>query len=330
MHRWLIYVVIACLPLSVSALAEVNKATPVKANGENHGTLKKEIRVALPKLKKDSNLHPLAHEENWYLSGFVETEQGERFGYYFIVVRQGEHFHYYSEIINMQAKKVVYRFSEHETIPLETRQGINFKIGHGFLRYNDINDSWIFGVDDKEGFNLRVESLYAGEYNISHLHSISFYTLQSRRVNGQLTFDNKTEFVTSTNSWVAHQWQNGKDEQITLQRLLCRFTDNQGLMLVRAYQAGTVIFSLADMLDSHGDNHPVSQFSLIQQIKPLQWQVRLFSPKKNYLVQTQAAQQEKSNQKLIEYYLGLVDLDKKGNAQGVCAFIKESPLPHAP
>ena len=274
-------------------------------------------------LTKDSSLHPAASNESWYLSGFVENEQADRFAYYFVVHRVNDKFSYFTQVLSMQTGQVIYKSTEQTELSLATRQGINFKIGDGFLRYNDINDSWTFGVDSKDGFNLRVESLPMGSQAISHLNQVSFYSLQSKRVNGQLSKNNKSEFVTASNAWVAHQWREPKPQaNIQVERLLCRFLDNQGVMMVRAHKGTDVVFSLADLLDNYGESHPVSQFSLITQTDKTHWNVKLVSPKKRFDVLTEKPFKVTLGNASTDYYLGVV---KEGNENsGSCMIIKEN------
>ncbi len=274
-------------------------------------------------ITKDSNLHPAASHESWYMSGFVENEQAERFAYYFVVHRINEEFSYFTQIASMQTGKEVYKSSDKAQISLATRQGINLKIGDGFLRYNNINDSWIFGVDSRDGFNLRVESRPMASQSINHLNQVSFYNLQSKRVNGQLSKGNKSEFVTASNAWISHQWRDPQPQKkLQVERLLCRFLDEQGVMMVRARQAGEVVFSLADLLDHYGESHPVSQFSVITQTQPSHWNIKLVSPQKRFEVLTQKPFQMSESNASTDYYLGLV-VDANQNA-GSCMIIKEN------
>lgn len=274
---------------------------------------------------KENNLHPAADIESWNISGTLENEQAEQFAYYFTVQRIGEQFSYFSQIIKLQTKEIIFQKSEQATLVLSEQQGLNFKISHGFLRYNEINNSWTFGVDSEDGFNLRVESLTAANYNVIHLKNISFYMLQSKRVNGDLARKNKQEFVTSSNAWLAHQWQNKSEQEVGLlmERLLCRIENNQGVMLVKAYQDKDAIFSQADLLDPQGDSYPVSQFGSLSQIKLNEWQVKLLSPKKTFYVRTNTPLQWAEGTKISKFYLGVIEDPKKQVTQGVCFIIKD-------
>lgn len=286
------------------------------------------INQSQPTVIKDSSLHPAVNHESWYLSGLVENEQAERFAYYFVVHRNKEHFSYFTQLISMQTGLPIFQSSDKADISLATRLGINFKIGEGFLRYNEISDSWLFGVDTKKGFNLRVESAPMKAHEVSHLNKVSFYILQSKRVNGQISKENKPEFVTSSNAWIAHQWQEAAPEKnIMIERLLCRFYDNQGVMMVRARKGGDVVYSNADLLDRFGESHAVSQFSFISQTNKTSWEVKLVSPKKNFDISTVEPFQVTQKNAGTDYYLGLVKEPSKKENIGSCMIIKEYSSP---
>ncbi len=319
MRHWLIIYFVAMSYIGVTnaqQLVSLKQAKSIAALASS------EVEVSTV---KDSSLHPAANNESWYLSGLLENEQADRFAYYFVVQRVNDRFTYFTQIISLQTGKIIFKKSQSSILSLATRQGINFKIADGFLRYNEINDSWTFGVNNKQGFNLRVESLQLGSYNINPLNLLSFYTLQSKRVNGQLTLENKPDFVISSNAWISHQWRSPRaDKSIRIERLLCRFLDNQGVMLVRAYKDNDVIFSLADLLDSHGESHAVSQFSLLSQTTPLDWHVKLFPPQKVFDITSAAPLKSVKGSINTSFYLGAAKQSNKNNFIGSCMVIKEN------
>ena len=61
---------------------------------------------------KDSNLHPIALSESWYISGVIENEQAERYAYYFIVHRLGEQFSYYTQLISLANGTILFNKTE--------------------------------------------------------------------------------------------------------------------------------------------------------------------------------------------------------------------------
>lgn len=279
-----------------------------------------------PKVKNDSYLHPKAKRESWYVSGLVENDSGKQYGYYFAVLREKEQFESFANIIDLKNGRVMLTAKDASAVALGQRLGINLKIQDAFLRYNDINDSWVFGLDKSPGFNLRLESLEHGSYHVSHLENTSFYSLQSKRVNGQLTLDGKNEFVTATNAWLTHQWSDKVNQSFTLQRLMCRLLDGQGLMLVRGYKNNDVVFDLATLLEANGVSRPISQFSLVSQSNPSLWTVSVLSPKMQFHVETSDPQKIVRDTEINYLYPGLVK-DKDNKVTGYCLISKESLNP---
>lgn len=273
-------------------------------------------------LKNDSSLHPLANRESWYIAGLVENDGGFHYGYYFVVLREGEVFNVFANIMDLKTGKLVFSEKEESHISIGERLGINLKMKDAFLRYNDINDSWVFGWDKSPGFNLRLESLAHGEYRISHLDGVSFYSLQSKRVNGQLTIGEKNEFVTAKNAWLTHEWSDQLSHDLMIQRLMCRLYDGRGLMLMRGYKEKKVTFDLALLLEANGDNAPVSQFSVVSQANPSLWDVSLLSPKIRFKIETPTPQAMKHDHEVAYFYSGLVR-STDNQVEGYCLISKD-------
>ncbi len=307
--------------------AKATVAVPAKLKNKTQALKAPAKEVASTTKAKDktlgSYLHPAAKQESWYVSGLVRTDQGESYGYYFVVVRQEENFDAYVLVVDLKTGTEVLKEHTQQKIPLAERQGINLKVGNAFLRNNDINGSWVFGIDSKHGVNLRVESLKWDKLKVNHLGSLSFYSLQSKRVNGQLTVGDKSFFVTSRNAWLVHQWGDHIEQSLSLQRVLCRFNDNQGLMLVRGFKHDKVIFDYALLLDADGGSLPVSQFSLVSQSSPKIWQVRLLSPKMQFKVRTREPFKLVEKYHVTDFYSGRVDLSKK-DGSGFCMISKDN------
>lgn len=280
--------------------------------------------VSSPKsnLKNDSSLHPAAKKESWYISGLVENDTGFHYGYYFVVLREANHFYVFANIMDLKTGKLLLSEKEEADIDLDERLGINLKMKNAFLRYNDINDSWVFGWDQSPGFNLRLESLAHGDYTIRHLDGISFYSLQSKRVNGQLTISDKNEFVTAKNAWLTHEWSDKLSQDLMIQRLMCRLYDGRGLMLMRAYKAQKVTFDLASLLEANGENAPVSQFSVVSQSNPSLWEVSLLSPKMKFNIETPKPQVMKRKNEKAYFYSGLVKTTEH-KIEGYCLISKD-------
>ncbi len=294
-----------------------------------HGVELKAELAQMAKVKevnnlRDSNLHPAAKFESWFLSGIAENEKAQQFAYYFIVKRRDANFSYFTQVMNLNDEKIIFKQSDKATLTLDTRQGINLKIGKGFLRHNDINDSWTFGVNGQSGFNFRVESLQVNSYKISHLKQLSFYNLQTKRLNGQLSYKGQTEFVTAMNAWIAHQWQApAQQPPVTMERLLCRSLNNQGITITRAYQGKEIIYSQADFLNSQAESIPISQFSMVSHTHAARWHVKILSPKKQFNVITNSPLGTLEGNKTIHYFLGGIEDKMHQHLSGACLIIQE-------
>ncbi len=139
------------------------------------------------------------------------------------------------------ANKNKYSTSKESSSHQSSDKSIEWKVGKAFIKYNVIGDSWFFGVlDEKNGFNFRVKGVRTYVLNGKNGYLVekkdnyqASYSAQSMDINGHLTLDGQSYFVTGKNSWFEHSWgktisghQSSKYALIT-----CRFNDNTGLML---------------------------------------------------------------------------------------------------
>lgn len=277
-----------------------------------------------PTVLTSSEVKPLAKEESWYVSGVVKAEDGTAFGYYFALLRKGEAFTNQTTVMDLNKGTLLLSESNEATIPLAGRKGIHFKVGSAFLRYNQINKSWVFGIDKAEGFNFRLESLEEGPYPTNHLNQFSFYTIQSKRVNGEISIAQKNRFVVANNAWLTHEWGEKTQQTTLMQRLLCRLGGGKGLMVFRAYDKESIQYDLATLLEPSGESKPVSQFSLITQTKPTSWHVSLIAPEMSFDVETSKPQTIKRKDETIYFYPGLIKNNKDPSARGYCLISKET------
>lgn len=304
----------------VVLLMQVYAAPEVKPDGNK--PLTPSLSSPKTNIKNDSSLHPAATRESWYISGLVENDSGFHYGYYFVVIREANQFNVFANVMDLKTGKVLFSEQEHAIIDVGNRLGINLKMKNAFLRYNDINDSWVFGLDQSPGFNLRLESLAHEDYTIRHLDGVSFYSLQSKRVNGQLTIADKNEFVTAKNAWLTHEWSDKVSQDLLIQRLMCRFYDGKGLILMRGYKANKVTFDLATLLEPNGENAPVSQFSVVSQSNPSLWEVSLLSPKMKFKIETPKSQSLAQKNETAYFYSGLVKTPNQ-KIEGYCLISKD-------
>ena len=226
--------------------------------------------------------------ERWLLTGIVSDEHGIHFGYAFLVNRIGEKMESLSQVIKLRTNQLV--FSDKNVSEFKKdNEKINWRIGKDFIKYNPINESWVFGSKQKTGFNLRYEGINANRKDVEKIESIEglkFYSLLSNRTNGNLVYENKALFVTSKNAWIYHQWLDSVNNKKYL-RMMCRFNDDTGLDYLKVYQNDKITATNAEWIDAKGNTLPVSQFSRLKRIKPNQWELNLLTPKKKLIINTQ-------------------------------------------
>ncbi len=290
MHKTCIFVVAIIFSASVFSLERAS-----------HPTVKT--------LKVRSAIKPLADTESWYITGMVQSED--------------KHFINTVTVMDMKSNQLVFEDRNEETIDLKGRQGIHFRVGSAFLRYNNINHSWVFGVDKPQGFNLRLEALKPGPYPVNHLNKYSFYSIQSMRVNGELAVGGKSQFVVAKNAWLTHEWGQKLQTHTLLQRLLCRLDDGRGLMVFRAYDKQNVSYDLATLLEATGQSKPVSQFSLISQASPKLWQVSLIAPKMSFQIKTTMPQKINRRNELLYLYPGVI-YEEGDASKGYCLISRDT------
>ncbi len=297
MHRTCNYLmgILMCLLLSFHVHAQKSKKEPLTVT-----------------IKAANNVKPLAKHEAWYLSGIVETEARKKYGYYFIVFRDGDKFYHQANVMDLVSREQVLSTKSQAELPLKGRLGVHFLIGDAFLRYNDINHSWTFGIDKAQGLNLRLESLDKGNHPVNHYKDWSFSTEQSMRVNGELSIEGKNQFVIGSNTWLVHEWGNKLNRETTFERLLCRLKDGRGLMVFRAYEQKKIAFDLATLLEASGKDRPVSQFSAITQTTPKAWRVSLLSPRMELEINTLTPESIKRDGDTMLLYPGSLKNNRYG------------------
>ena len=106
-----------------------------------------------------------AEHASWVFSGVVTNEIGENYGYFFQIERNDKTFHSIAALFEEQNNKVIVLDEAQATI--DDPSSYNWHVGHSFLRFNAINDSWIFGVKtpEKTGYNFKVDMLNQPDHN---------------------------------------------------------------------------------------------------------------------------------------------------------------------
>lgn len=227
-----------------------------------------------------------AKQMDWVFSGVVSNESGEYYNYFFQLQRDEEQFHTVAALFDAQTNSLVFYDENNEKI--DKPELSQWRVGRAFLRFNVINNSWIFGVKskDKKGFNFKVDMLGLNENNSSKQQDIragiELLVYQTGRLNGHLQTgaDSSEQFVTARNAWFRQMWVSKPQENIhPLTAILCQFNDGAGFYAVNLKEVDTVRGSIAGWRDKRGMAVPMSQFVTVKESKEGQWMIRIPSPK---------------------------------------------------
>lgn len=194
---------------------------------------------------KDHGNHAQQSKDAWMFTGEVETEEGKKYAYMYLLKRHGNIWVVFTNIVDLEKQKEVLRYKEKKmkSVVSSSHELMQWKVGKAFMKYNAISDSWLFGLlDEKNGFNFRLKGVrtYVLNGNDGYLmhekktqHFEASYSAQSMNINGHLTLDGKSNFVTGKNSWFEHRWGmlSSRHQTSKYALITCRFNDNTGLML---------------------------------------------------------------------------------------------------
>lgn len=221
---------------------------------------------------------------NWVFSGLVTNESGDNYGYFFQLQRNGLQFNSLAALFDAQSKTVILLDESEATI--SDPATYDWHVGHAFMRFNPINDSWIFGLqnNDKKGFNFKVDMLKEPANNpvAQELRSgVELLVSQTSRLNGhiQIGGESKEQFVTAKNAWfrqLSLTEQPSKGHPFT--GVLCRFNDGSGFYSVNMNESDALRGAVAGWQDGQGISAMMSQFINIQQAPEGPWHIRIASP----------------------------------------------------
>lgn len=260
-----------------------------------------------------------AQHATWVFSGIVSSESGEDFGYFFQLQRENEHFHASVALINSSNKQVIFR--EESDAELTENTPYDWRVGHAFLRFNPINDSWIFGVKNqsKQGFNFKVDMLkqFAAKPSFHHLRSgLTMMISQTSDLNGHISMgeDHPEQFVSAKDAWFRQIWQEKADTDHVhrLTSVLCRFQDGSSFYSVNLPELDAESGAVAGWFNPLGERKAMSQFIQVSQSKEGAWRIKSPSPHLDMKL-ADASQQH-------NIAAGFIDNDKK---PGFCMVNKE-------
>ncbi|MDI1351748.1 MAG: hypothetical protein PSV35_03115 [bacterium] len=238
----------------------------------------------------DVDILPLPVEPlvgSWSFSGMVKNESGDQYGYFFQMQKQGSAFHVKTALIDGQTNKMVLFYEENQIIL--NPASLNWHVGKSFIRYNPINDSWIFGVslDNDKRFNFKVDMLKQVNNDNETLvlrPGVELQALQTSRVNGHLQIgtETKEQFVTGNNAWFGKVWFS--KEQVSshdISTTFCRLSDDNGFYSANLKEADATGAAVAGWRDALGNKVKMSQFISIKALTDDQCLLSVGLPKLN-------------------------------------------------
>lgn len=227
---------------------------------------------------------------NWVFSGVVTNESGEHFAYFFQMQRHDKAFHAIAALFDAQSKALIF-LDEGDAIIPEPELN-NWHVGNAFLRFNAINDSWIFGLKtpDKKGFNFKVDMLNQPEHNpiAKNLRAgIEYIVIPTGQLNGHLQTGepNAEQFVAAKNTWFRQIWQSKlQDQSHQLSSVLCRFNDGSGFYSMNMLEPDAVRGAVAGWFDDQGVPSAMSQFINVKEAPEGDWHIRITSPGLHFIL----------------------------------------------
>jgi hypothetical protein len=227
---------------------------------------------------------------NWVFSGMVSTELGEHYAYFLQMQRHDNQFHATSALFDVQSKQLI--LFDDSSVIIKDPEKFSWRVGHSFLRFNAINDSWIVGLKtpDKKGFNFKIDMLNQPQKNLvaQNMRSgIDFVVVQTGQINGHIKTgkENVEQFVTAKDTWFRQIWQtNTQDIKHPLSTALCKFNDGSGFYSMNIPEPDAVRAAVAAWFDAEGLSSSMSQFVKVTEVSEGDWHIKISSPKLNFIL----------------------------------------------
>ena len=221
---------------------------------------------------------------SWVFSGVVMNETGDHYGYFFQMERREHEFHVLTALFDGQNNAIIVK--EESSAVLSEPVPYNWHVGRAFLRFNPINDSWIFGVKnpDKKGFNFKVDMIKEPEnrpVNQSLRPGVDFLISRTGQLNGHIQIDEHAEqFVTAKNAWFRQVWiTNNQAMNQSYSGVLCGFNDWSGFYSVNTVEAVRASGAESGWFDAKGISTLMSQFIKVKQSPDDgPWHIHVLSP----------------------------------------------------
>lgn len=268
-----------------------------------------------------SVLSMTAAQSDWVFFGAVSNESGERYNYYFQLQRDKQQFHITAALIDAETNTLVL-FEEGDGHQ-ESVDSNQWTAGRAFLRFNAINNTWVFGVKNKQKrkFNFKVDMFGLEDKTPAKQQElrkgIELHVMQTGRLNGHLQAGEKSkeQFVTAKSASFRQLWVS-KPQPLghPLTAILCEFNDGSGFYSVNLNEPDALQGAVAGWHDAKDEAVPMSQFVSVNAATDSTeglWTIHVLLPKLN-LSLTNLIPLENQSTKLV---LGRV----KGGMPGFCA-----------
>lgn len=223
-------------------------------------------------------------EANWVFSGIVNNENGEQYAYFFQMQRHANAFHAVSALFDAQSKALI-SMDDGDAL-ISDPEHYNWQVGRSFLRFNAINNSWVFGMKtpDKKGFNFKVDMLNQpkdGPVAQNLRDGVAFITSQTGQLNGhiQVGVVSDEQFVTAKHAWFRQIWlTDPQDKPHHLSSVLCRFEDGSGFYSMKMPEPDATRGASAGWFNAEGAPAAMSQFIRVNEAEDGAWHIRIASP----------------------------------------------------
>ena len=254
-----------------------------------------------------------AVQADWVFSGIVMNESGEQYHYFFQMRHNKEQFYADAVLVNAQTNALIlYETSE---ALIKKQEDLQWQVGRIFLRFNTINNSWVFGVKhhDNKGFNFKIDMLGQADGSSAKEQDLrtglELLIGQTGNLNGHLETGDHEEFVTAKKAWFRQMWVSKPQlSSHPFTAILCDFNDGAGFYAVSLHGNDTLRGSIAGWRDEAGTALPMSQFVTAQHEKSGTWHIRVPFPNMLFTLKDSLHQTEDS----LHLAAGEIDGKKPG------------------
>lgn len=257
-------------------------------------------------------LHSASVNETWQWSGQLHAENGKDYAFFFAInyYQKNKDASVSAQVYDSNQKKLMLSYRDNMKLDKKSfDNSFNWILGKAFVKYNDVNNTWVLGFSDKkQGFNFRVDSLKPFSKdtdNINRSDGTDFYTHRAKRLNGNLTLEGGDVFVTSNAVWMQHFWLNQFKTGERLQNIICHLGDKGDFYAFSLSQNKHPLFSLVNRVTAKGELLPVSQFIKLKQ-QDNAWLINLVSPQINWLFTTLASVALSDSSIKVDYFAGFI------------------------